>query len=98
LGQGLSYVLPGGADLEDQCFVSASALADCTAQTDAAYVVLTDQDLKYVEYKYGFHPDDIRQTIHILNADKGFRMMYNGDQVMVLKRIEAPTVRLAVTP
>jgi hypothetical protein len=97
-GQGLSYVLPGGTDLEDQCFVSAQTLADCTAQTAASYVVLTDEDFKYVEFKYGFNPDGIRQTIHILNTDKGFRMMYNGDQVMVLKRVEAPMLRLKVNP
>jgi hypothetical protein len=97
-GQGLSYVLPGGIDLDDECFVSASALADCTAHTEAAYVVLTDQDFKYVEYKYGFHPNDIRRTIDILDSAKGFQMMYNGDQVMVLKRIGAPALRLKVGP
>lgn len=97
-GQGLSYVLPGGVDLEDQCFVSPSALAECTAKTDAVYVVLTDQDFKYVEYKYGFHPNDIRQTIELLNSAKGFQTMYNGDQVMVLKRISAPVLRVKVSP
>jgi hypothetical protein len=97
-GQGLSYELPGGVDLDDECFASPSALAECTAKTDAVYVVLSDQDFKYVEYKYGFHPDDIRQTIALLNSAKGFQTMYNGDQVMVLKRIGAPVLRVKVSP
>jgi hypothetical protein len=93
-GQGLSYMLPGPTGLDDSCYANVPTLVNCTDATGAQYFVATAQDDNYLRYRYGFGTSDISRALDLLISERGFEMMYDGGEVRVLKRVDAPTVHV----
>ncbi|MEE6169094.1 MULTISPECIES: hypothetical protein [unclassified Mycolicibacterium] len=93
-GQGASYGIPKGFDLSDDCVVSARTLADCTASSAVRYAIISDQDKKYLQYRSGVRPETFATAVDILTSEKGFEVVYHSEQVMVLKKRDAPAVTL----
>jgi hypothetical protein len=93
-GQGLAFTVPLVFDPPEECFVDARTLADCTADSDISYLVNTKPDEKYLQYRYGFTPADVRQLVDILVTEKRFEVVYDDDGVRVLRRNDAPTLHI----
>ena len=95
-GQGSLYGLAKPFELGPECLTGSEALADCAAAETTKYVIDSDQDEKYLQYQSGVSPDVVRRAVAILQSDKGFTMMYDGRHLRVLKRVDAPTLKLGV--
>jgi hypothetical protein len=94
-GQGLAFTLTRGFVLKPACQNTAETLADCTAAAASiSYLVDTKQDETYLEYTYGMKPAEIARAVDLLLTDKGFVLAYEGPEVRVLKRKDAPAVSL----
>ena len=95
-GQGAMFGLSKPFELTPDCLTGSEALAGCAAKPNVNYVVDSDQDEKYLLYQSGVAPETIRAAVDILVSDKGFEMMYDGPDIKVYKRVEAPAFDLRV--
>jgi hypothetical protein len=93
-GQGAAYGIPKGFDLSDDCAISPRALADCTASSLVRYAIISDQDKKYLQLRYGVRPEEFARAVDILTSEKGFEVVYRSDQMMILKKRDAPPISL----
>lgn len=93
-GQGLTFNMPRLFDIDDDCYANPQLLADCTVEQDIDYIVETQSDAKYMEYRFGLGAPQIDELIEILTTEKGFAVMYEGDSVQVLRRGDAPALEL----
>lgn len=93
-GQGLAFNVPRVFDVDDSCYASPQLLADCTVEQEMSYLVDTKADEKYMQYRFGLSVHQIDELIDILTTEKGFEIMYQGDQVRVLRRGDAPALDL----
>lgn len=93
-GQGAAYGIPKGFDLSDDCVVSARALANCTASTAVRYAIISDQDKNYLRYRSGVLPEAFANAVDILTSEKGFEVVYRSEQMLILKKRDAPPITL----
>ena len=93
-GQAAMYGLGKPFELAPSCLLSSGALADCTDKAGIYYVVDSDQDQKFLQYQSGVAPATVRDAVQELLSDKGFQMVYDGHDIRVLKRADAPPLVL----
>ena len=93
-GQGSAFNVPLVFDVEDSCYATPTELADCTVAKDPAYVVDTAADEMYMQFRYGLSAPGIDELLTILTTEKGYAVMYDGDDVTVLRRADAPALAL----
>ena len=93
-GQGLAFHVPRSLSIDDTCYATAEELADCTVEQNIDYIVVTSADEKYLQYRFGLSEPEIGRLLSILTTDKGFAVMYDGNDVEVLRRDDAPALRL----
>ncbi|WP_431239164.1 hypothetical protein ACQ86B_05280 [Mycolicibacterium aichiense] len=93
-GQGALYGVPRTFDLEDTCFSSAEALADCTARPEVEYFSDSAQDENFIRLSAGVSGATLRRAVQILETEKGYQVVYDSGGVLVLKRPEAPAISL----
>jgi hypothetical protein len=95
-GQGALYGVPRTFELEDRCFVSAEQLADCTATPEVEFFSNTEQDENFIHYSLGVSRAMAEKAIDLLRTEKGYQTVYDSGGIVVLKRPEAPLIRLGV--
>ncbi|MDX1888265.1 hypothetical protein [Mycolicibacterium sp. 050158] len=93
-GQGSLYGIPLQLEMGPECFQSGAVLADCTTRLGTDYVVDTRQDEKYREYRFSVPPSTFDDAIDEMTSRGGFDMIYDGHDVRVLKRANAPKLDL----
>lgn len=95
-GQGTLLGLPRGHDTGAACIEAGRDLAECTAEGDASYLIVTRQDEKLVEYRYRVDHDEVVRAIDRLVSFHAFIPVYRSDLVWVLQRFDARPVTLGV--
>ncbi|WP_193046536.1 hypothetical protein [Mycolicibacterium baixiangningiae] len=95
-GPGSLMGTPKSYDLGPNCIESNRKLAECTADEGLPYVVLTRQDEKFLQYRFGVEPDDFGEAILQLVTDKNYDLIYDGEYIDVLRRPDAPRIELGV--
>ncbi|NVN52737.1 hypothetical protein [Mycolicibacterium hippocampi] len=93
-GQGSAFNVPLVFDVEDSCYATPTELADCTVAKNPAYLVDTAADEMYMQFRYGLSAPEIDELVTILTTEKGYAVMYDGDDVTVLRRGDAPVLSL----
>jgi hypothetical protein len=94
-GQGSLYGIPKGFELKPRCVDSGRHIANCTALPGIKYVVVTRQDEQYLKYRYGVSEPIMQDALKVFTTELGFEVVYQSDQVTVMKRVGTPplTVR-----
>ena len=93
-GQGTLISLPRAYDIGPDCIRAKRDLAECTASRGVSYVIVTSQDEKFLHYRFNVNHDAVDQALGRLISYQGFEMLYQSEHVKVLKRTNAPHVRL----
>jgi hypothetical protein len=93
-GQGVLLQLPKVSDLGLDCISAQRDLADCTAEEDADYLIVTVQDFNFLRYRYGVAPEVVDASIEKLIATRTFEMVYRDGIVKILKRPSATPVTI----
>lgn len=89
-GQGAIYGVGKIYELGPDCLTGSSeALAKCT---NLQYFVDSIQDEKYLQYKSGIEPDVADRAIEILLSEKEYEMIYEGHDIRVFKKPDAPAI------
>ena len=86
--------LPRAYDIGPGCIRADRDLAECTADIGITYLIVTTQDEKFLRYRFGVDGDTVAYAISRMIANHGFEIMYDRGHVQVLKRTDAPAVRL----
>lgn len=95
-GQGTLLGLPRGHDVGAACIEAGRDLAECTAETDASYLIVTRQDEKLLEYRYRVDHDAVARAIELLVSYYAFTPVYGSELVTVLERAGAKPVLLGI--
>lgn len=97
-GQGAIFGIGKTFQLDPICLTgSAEALAQCTVKANLPYLVVSDQDVKFLQYRSAIQPDVTEKAVAILVSQRGFKMIYEGSDIRVFKQNDAPSVDLGAT-
>ena len=61
-GHGSTIGLPRAYDIGASCIAEQRELAECTAAEDIDYLLVSEEDEKLLQYRYGISPDEVAQA------------------------------------
>jgi hypothetical protein len=97
-GQGAIFGIGKTFQLDSICLTgSAEAVVQCTVKANLPYLVVSDQDVKFLQYRSAIQPDVTEKAVAILLSQKGFKMIYEGSDIRVFKQNDAPSVDFGAT-
>ena len=73
-------------------------MAECTAAEDIDYLLVSEEDEKLLQYRYGISPDEVARQLALMVQRDGFVSAYDDGEVHVLKRLGAPDIDLETAP
>ncbi|MBR7192515.1 MULTISPECIES: hypothetical protein [Gordonia] len=97
-GQGSTIGLPRAYDIGASCIAEQRELAECTAAEDIDYLLVSEEDEKLLQYRYGISPDEVARQLALMVQRDGFVSAYDDGEVHVLKRLGAPDIDLEAAP